>query len=97
MIGTVVVDNYMDIINCMKIALINSNKKYYEVLIGKLNEPKMKNFQFVRLFFDLFFQIDLYVIVGCPETSLVEFNKFKMTVVTPHELFLALEPEAFPW
>lgn len=44
LIGTVVVDNYMEIINSMKIALINANKKYYEVLIGKLNEPKMKNF-----------------------------------------------------
>ena len=48
LIGTVVVDNYMELINTLKMALAKNAKKYYEVLIGKLNEPKLKNFQFVR-------------------------------------------------
>eukprot|EP00347_Sterkiella_histriomuscorum_P019811 403340210 len=99
LVGTVAVDNYMDIINNLKIQIVKQGKKYYEVLIGKLNEPKLKNFQFVnqtQLMFILF-QIDLYVIVGCPETSLVPFRKFNMTVVTPHELLMALEEQNFPW
>ncbi|CDW79232.1 diphthamide biosynthesis protein 2-like [Stylonychia lemnae] len=87
LIGTVAVDNYMDIINSVKLSVMKAGKKYYEVLIGKLNEPKLKNFQF----------IDLYVIIGCPETSLVPFKKFNMTVVTPHELFMAFEEDAFQW
>ena len=49
LIGTVAVDNYMDIINNIKLSIVKSGKKYYEVLIGKLNEPKLKNFQFVRM------------------------------------------------
>jgi diphthamide synthase subunit DPH2 len=35
--------------------------------------------------------------VGCPETSLIDNKQFNINVVTPHELFMALEPEAFPW
>ena len=44
LIGSVVVDNYMQIINAIKLTAVKAGKKYYEVLIGKLNEPKLKNF-----------------------------------------------------
>ena len=44
LIGTVACDNYMDVINQLKAAIIQSGKKFYEVLVGKLNEPKLKNF-----------------------------------------------------
>lgn len=44
MIGSVVVDNYMPLINNIKLSAARAGKKYYEVLIGKLNEPKLKNF-----------------------------------------------------
>lgn len=47
LIGSVVVDNYMPLINNIKLSAARAGKKYYEVLIGKLNEPKLKNFQFV--------------------------------------------------
>lgn len=35
--------------------------------------------------------------VSCPQTSLIDFKEFNMPVVTPHEFFMALEPELFPW
>ena len=44
LIGSVVVDNYMQLINAIKYSCAKACKKYYEVLIGKLNEPKLKNF-----------------------------------------------------
>lgn len=47
LIGSVVVDHYMELINNLKLTAARAGKKYYEVLIGKLNEPKLKNFQFV--------------------------------------------------
>ena len=31
-------------INAIKVTAAKAGKKYYEVLIGKLNEPKLKNF-----------------------------------------------------
>jgi diphthamide biosynthesis protein 2 len=77
----------MPLINWLKHSLLKSGKKFYEVLVGKINEPKLKNFPLV----------DLYVLVACPEQSLVEFKMFNMTVVSPHEALMALEPEVFPW
>jgi len=62
-------------------------KKCYEVLVGKLNEPKLKNLP----------TIDLYVYVGCRETSLISSKEFMMPVATPHELLMALLPDLFPW
>lgn len=44
LIGTVVCDNYMKMINYLKRAILKQNKKFYEVLVGKINEPKLKNF-----------------------------------------------------
>jgi diphthamide biosynthesis protein 2 len=44
LIGTVVCDDYMLIINWLKRAIIQSGKKFYEVLVGKINEPKLRNF-----------------------------------------------------
>jgi diphthamide biosynthesis protein 2 len=62
-------------------------KKCYEVLVGKLNEPKLKNIAVV----------DLYVFVGCKETSLIDAKDFLMPVVTPHEALMALRADLFPW
>jgi diphthamide synthase subunit DPH2 len=28
---------------------------------------------------------------------MIDFKQFNMSVVTPHEFFMALEPELFPW
>jgi diphthamide biosynthesis protein 2 len=47
----------------------------------------LRNFQF----------IDLYVIIACPEMSMVDFKRFNMHVVSPHEALMALEPSIFPW
>ena len=86
-VGTVVVNQYLELINKIKDVLKRANKKCYEVLIGKMNEPKLKNLAIV----------DIYVLVGCRETSLIDSREFMTTVITPHELFMALIPSAFPW
>ena len=39
----------------------------------------------------------MYVFVSCPETSLIDFRTFNMHVATPHEFFMALLPDEFPW
>ena len=63
LVGTVVVDGYLDLINFLKNQITRSGKKYYEVLVGKLNEPKLKNLAHV---------IDLYCLISCRETSLLD-------------------------
>ena len=87
LIGTVVCDNYMNIINLLKRAILKSGKKFYEVLVGKINEPKLKNFQFV----------DLYIMIACPQMTLVDYKMFSTHVVSPHEALLALRPESYLW
>lgn len=50
LIGSVVVEGYLEIISSIKLTAARAGKKTYEVLIGKLNEPKLKNFQFVSAY-----------------------------------------------
>lgn len=86
LVGTVVVDGYLEVINKLKEQIIKAGKKCYEVLVGKLNEPKLKNMAQV---------IDLYCLVTCRETSLIDSMAFNhMPVVTPHEVLLAI---SHPW
>ena len=87
LVGTVVVKNYLKIISHLKAVLASCGKKCYEILVGKLNEPKLKNIAVV----------DLYVVVGCPETSMIDSKQFMIPVVTPHEVMMALRSELFPW
>jgi diphthamide biosynthesis enzyme Dph1/Dph2-like protein len=87
LVGTVVVNGYLELINNVKSLIERAGKKHYELLVGKLDEPKLKNISI----------IDLYCIVGCRETSLIDSRQFLIPVVTPHELFMALQPDAFPW
>ena len=80
-------NEYLALINKLKEVITKAGKKPYEILVGKLNEPKLKNLTIV----------DLYVFVSCRETSLIDSREFMATVVTPHELFMALMPSRFPW
>ena len=86
-VGTVVVNEYLTLINRLKEAITKAGKKPYEILVGKLNEPKLKNIAMV----------DLYCLVSCRETSMIGPREFMATVVTPHELLMALIPSKFPW
>ena len=86
LVGTVVVTQYTEIINYLKQVITKANKKCYEVLVGKLNEPKLKNLP----------TIELYVYIGCRETSLIGVKEFMMPIVTPHEVLFALLPDVFP-
>ena len=86
-VGTVAVNYYLSLINKLKEAIKRAGRKPYEILVGKLNEPKLKNLSIV----------DLYVFVSCRETSMIDSRDFMATVVTPHEVFMAYMPSIFPW
>ena len=82
-----VVSRYIELIDKLKQVIVKAGKKPYEMLIGKLNEPKLKNLAVV----------DMYVLVGCRETSIIDSKEFYASVLTPHEVFMALMPEVFGW
>jgi len=78
--GTLGVANYREIIKRLKTLINAAGKKSYTFVVGKINVPKLANFQ----------EIDLFVLVACPENSLIDSREFYQPVLTPYELEVAL-------
>ncbi|XP_061191855.1 2-(3-amino-3-carboxypropyl)histidine synthase subunit 2-like [Saccostrea echinata] len=78
-VGTLGVVNYLNIINRLKDMIKRAGKKSYTFVVGKLNVPKLANFM----------EIDVFVLVACPENSLLDSSEFYKPVVTPFEMELA--------
>ncbi|CAO3652067.1 unnamed protein product [Cunninghamella echinulata] len=79
-VGTLGVASYMNIIEHLKRIITLSGRKWYLFVMGKLNVAKMANFM----------EIDCYVLVACPENSLIDSKEFYRPIVTPFELEIAL-------
>lgn len=76
----------MDVIDSLKSLILASGKKPYLLAVGKPSPVKLGNF----------LEIDCFVLIACPENSLLDSRDFLRPVVTPYELTLALDPE-FSW
>ena len=81
--GTLGVSDYMSVIARLKTVLKTAGKKYYTFVMGKLNVPKMANFM----------EIDAFVLVACPQNSLLDSSEFYKPIVTPYEVELACNPD----
>ncbi|KAJ1956908.1 Diphthamide biosynthesis protein 2 [Dispira parvispora] len=81
--GTLGVAAFRDVLTHLKQIIQASGKKYYEFVMGKLNVAKLANFM----------EIDVFVLVACPENSLIDSKEFYRPVVTPFELQLSLQTE----
>ncbi|KAI9331137.1 diphthamide biosynthesis protein 2 [Pilaira anomala] len=79
-VGTLGVASYLNIIEHLKKVIKASGRKSYFFVMGKLNVAKMANFM----------EIDCYVLVSCPENSLIDSKEFYRPIVTPFELEIAL-------
>ncbi|KAG1234090.1 hypothetical protein G6F68_002815 [Rhizopus microsporus] len=79
-VGTLGVASYLNIIDHLKRIIRASGRKSYLFVMGKLNVAKMANFM----------EIDCYVLVSCPENSLIDSKEFYRPIVTPFELEIAL-------
>jgi diphthamide biosynthesis protein 2 len=55
--------------------------------VGKLNPAKLANF----------IEIECFVVVACPENSVIESKEFFRPIVTPYELELALQTTQPSW
>lgn len=88
LVGTLGVASYLPLISHLRSILTNAKKKFYTVSVGKLNPAKLANFM----------EIDCWILVACPEGSLVDNSKdFFKPIVTPYELHLALAKEGQGW
>eukprot|EP01119_Soliformovum_irregulare_P017807 TRINITY_DN534_c0_g1_i1.p1 TRINITY_DN534_c0_g1~~TRINITY_DN534_c0_g1_i1.p1 ORF type:complete len:512 (-),score=166.66 TRINITY_DN534_c0_g1_i1:9-1544(-) len=78
--GTLGVARYLEVIQHLKDIIKKAGKKSYTFVVGKLNVPKLANFG----------EIDLFVLVACPENSMIDSGEFYRPIVTPFELEIAL-------
>ena len=77
--GTLGVAKYKDMIDHLKALLKTAGKKSYTFVVGKLNPAKLANFA----------EVDIYVLVACPESCLLEQSEFYRPVVSPLEVEMA--------
>lgn len=71
----------MPVINKLKQLILANGKKPYLLSVGKPSPAKLGNFV----------EIDVFVLVACPENGLLESRDFLKPVITPYELSVALD------
>ncbi|XP_043554955.1 2-(3-amino-3-carboxypropyl)histidine synthase subunit 2 isoform X1 [Chiloscyllium plagiosum] len=79
LVGTLGVADYLSIIDHLKSVIKKAGKKSYTFVMGKLNAAKLANFM----------EVDIYVLVACPENSLLDSSEFYRPVITPYEMEVA--------
>jgi diphthamide biosynthesis protein 2 len=79
LVGTLGVSQYREIITQLKSIIKSAGKKSYTLLVGKLNIAKLTNFS----------EMDVFVLVACPENSLIDSHEFYVPIITPFELEIA--------
>jgi diphthamide biosynthesis protein 2 len=79
-IGTMAVNRYREILKRTQQVIKNSGKQYYTFVVGKLNPHKLANFA----------EVDIFVLISCPESTAFDSRDFFKPIVSPFELEIAL-------
>ncbi|XP_067423979.1 2-(3-amino-3-carboxypropyl)histidine synthase subunit 2 isoform X5 [Emydura macquarii macquarii] len=82
LVGTLGVAGYLSVLAHLRDTLRRAGKRSYTLAMGKLNPAKLANFP----------EVDVFVLVACPQNSLLDSRDFYRPVVTPYELELACNP-----
>ncbi|GAA5929266.1 2-(3-amino-3-carboxypropyl)histidine synthase [Sporobolomyces koalae] len=85
LVGTLGVAAYLPLITHLRELIASHHKKSYTVAVGKLNPAKLANF----------IEVECFVLVACPENTMVDSKEFLRPIVTPFELELALTSKAW--
>ncbi|XP_066590947.1 2-(3-amino-3-carboxypropyl)histidine synthase subunit 2 [Prorops nasuta] len=78
-VATLGIKSYLSAINIIKSILKEKNKKSYIISIGKINPVKLANFP----------EIDVFVVITCPENEVFDSKEFLKPLVIPYEVELA--------
>ncbi|XP_077133026.1 2-(3-amino-3-carboxypropyl)histidine synthase subunit 2 isoform X2 [Ranitomeya variabilis] len=82
LVGTLGVPDYLSALSHLKSIIHRAGKKSYMLSMGKLNPAKLANFP----------EVDIFVLVACPENSLLDSSDFYRPIVTPDEMEVACNP-----
>lgn len=77
--GTLGVSRYREMIEHLKVLLRKAGKKSYTFVVGKINPAKLANFA----------EVDVFVLVSCPESSIFDQSEFYRPIVSPLEMEIA--------
>jgi diphthamide synthase subunit DPH2 len=72
----------LEVIHHCQLLIRKAGKKSYVFSVGKPNVSKLGNYP----------DVDMFVLVACPFTALLDSMQFMQDVMTPFELELALAP-----
>ncbi|KAH9475326.1 2-(3-amino-3-carboxypropyl)histidine synthase subunit 2 [Psilocybe cubensis] len=83
LVGTLGVASYLPLISHIRRLLARKQKKSYTISVGKLNPAKLANF----------LEVECFVLIACPENSLIQDKEFLRPIITPYELEVAMQAE----
>jgi len=83
LVGTLGVASYLPLISQLRQSISRKHKKSYTLSVGKLNPSKLANFM----------EIECFVLVACPENTVIDTKEFLRPIITPFELGLVLGDE----
>ncbi|KAB5595139.1 hypothetical protein CTheo_1427 [Ceratobasidium theobromae] len=83
LVGTLGVASYLPLMAHLRRLISKAQKKCYTISVGKLNPAKLANF----------IEIECFVLVACPENSVIDSKEFYRPIVTPFELEIALRAD----
>jgi len=83
LVATLSVSRYLEMVNRLKVLLNHAGKKYYVFSVGKINVAKLSNFP----------DVDVFVLVSCPESVIFDSSEYYHPIVTPYEVELACDQD----
>lgn len=81
-VGTLGVANYMSVLEHLQGIVQQAGKRAYTLAVGKPSPAKLANF----------LEVDIFVLVACPQNSLLDSSDFYRPLVTPYEMEMACNP-----
>ena len=80
-VGTLGVKGYGGAIDRLRRRIEDSGRRSYTFSVGRITPAKLANFP----------EVDVFVLVSCPQCSLLDSREFYAPVITPYEAELALD------
>ncbi|XP_053106897.1 2-(3-amino-3-carboxypropyl)histidine synthase subunit 2 [Hemicordylus capensis] len=81
-VGTLGVADYLSVLDHLRGVIHRAGKRAYTLAVGKPNPAKLANF----------LEIEIFVLVACPQNSLLDSADFYRPLVTPYEMEMACNP-----
>eukprot|EP01064_Diplonema_japonicum_P027383 TRINITY_DN3947_c2_g1_i1.p1 TRINITY_DN3947_c2_g1~~TRINITY_DN3947_c2_g1_i1.p1 ORF type:complete len:470 (+),score=105.21 TRINITY_DN3947_c2_g1_i1:37-1410(+) len=79
-VASLAIKDYAKTVEYLKRVITASGKQYVVVYVGKLNVPKLTNYE----------EVDLYCVIACPQSTWFDTKEYPKGVVTPMEVSAAL-------